>query len=48
MDKDDYHKLSLIKENQDSHKTDYTFVKYDDLEKVNLLPLELRNIIRNK
>ncbi len=48
MDEDDYQKLLTIKENQDNHKTDYAFVDFNDLEKVNLLPLEIRDIIRNK
>ena len=48
MDDEDYKKLSIIKENQDNHKTDYCFTAYNDFDKVNLLPLEVRDIIRNK
>ncbi len=48
VDDNDYQKLSAIKENQDNHFTDYAFIKLNDLEKVNLLPLEVRDIIRNK
>ena len=48
MDENDYQELSKIKENQDNHNTDYMFIKYDDFEKVNLLPLEIRDIVRNK
>ena len=46
MNEEDYNKLTEIKENQDNHKTDFVFVKYDDFNKVNLLPLDVRGLIK--
>lgn len=45
VDEDFYQKLSKIKENQDSHITDYIFVSYDEFDKVNLLPVKIRELI---
>ncbi len=45
MNEDIYNSLLTIKENQDNHITDYIFVSDNEFDKVNLLPLELRDII---
>ncbi len=47
MDEDIYNKLSMIKENQDSGETEYMFVTDDEFDNVNLLPMELRDIIKS-
>ena len=46
MDEEMYYELLKIKENQDNHLTDYIFVGYDEFDKVNLLPMKLRDLIR--
>ena len=46
MDINDYEMLLNVKENQDNHITDYIFVNYDEFDKVNLLPLEIRDVIK--
>lgn len=46
VDENDYQKLKIIRENQDNHKTDYIFSRYDEFDKYNLLPLEVRDIIK--
>ena len=43
---DDYKKLINIRENLDNHLTHYEFVSYDKFDEVNLLPLEIRDIIK--
>ena len=47
IDENDYQNLLKIKENMDNHASVYSFVNIYDLEKVNLLPLEVRDIINN-
>ena len=47
MDDNDYQKLKLIKENMDNHASHYAFADFKDLRKVNLLPLEVIDIIKN-
>ncbi len=47
VDENDYQSLSKIKENCDSHNSDYKFITKDDFVKYNLLPFELRDIINN-
>ena len=46
MDEDFYQELLNIKENQDNHITDYIFVGYDEFDKVNLLPMKIRDVIK--
>lgn len=46
MDDEIYHELLTKKENQDNHITDYIFVSYDEFDKVDLLPMEVRDIIK--
>lgn len=46
MNEEIYKELQNIKENQDNFITDYIFVSYDEFDKVNLLPLEIRDIIK--
>lgn len=46
VDEEDYKILKTIEENQDNHKTDYIFCRYDEFDKYNLLPLEVRDIIK--
>ena len=46
MDDKIYQDLLEIKENQDNFITDYIFVSYDEFDDVNLLPLEIRDIIK--
>ena len=41
-----YEELSKVKENQDNHITDYIFVSFDEFDKVDLLPMEIRDIIK--
>ena len=40
-----YEELINVKENQDNFITDYIFVSPDEFDKVDLLPLEIRDII---
>ena len=40
-----YQELINVKENKDNYVTDYIFINYDEFDKVNLLPLEIRDII---
>lgn len=47
MNEDIYNELNNIKENQDSNETEYMFVNFNEFDKVNLLPMELRDIIKN-
>ena len=46
MDDEIYNELDNIKENQDNKATDYMFVTPNELGEVNLLPMELRDIIK--
>lgn len=46
MDEIIYQQLLSIKENQDNHITDYIFVNYNEFNQVNLLPMEIRDIIK--
>jgi len=46
MNDEIYQDLLKIKENQDNHATDYMFVNYNEFDEVNLLPMCLRNIIK--
>ncbi len=46
MNEEIYQELLNIKENQDNHITDYIFVGYDEFDKVDLLPMEIRDIIK--
>ena len=46
VDEEDYMILKTIEENQDNHKTDYVFCQYDEFDKYNLLPLDVRDIIK--
>lgn len=41
-----YEDLLKVKENQDNHITDYIFVSFDEFDKVDLLPMEIRDIIK--
>ncbi len=46
MDEEIYNELNKIKENQDSNETEYMFVGDNEFDEVNLLPMELRDIIK--
>ena len=46
VDDEDYQTLLKVKENQDSNITEYIFINYDQFDEVNLLPLEIRDIIK--
>ena len=46
MNEEIYKELLEKKENQDNHITDYIFVGYDEFDKVDLLPMEIRDIIK--
>ena len=46
IDEQMYQKLTKVKENLDNHITEYLFVDNDEFEKYNLLPLEIRDIIK--
>ncbi len=46
VDEKIYDELLQIKENKDNYITDYIFINYDEFDKVNLLPLEIREIIK--
>ena len=46
VDDEDYQTLLKVKENQDSNITEYIFINYDQFDEVDLLPLEIRNIIK--
>ena len=46
VDEHDYKMLLKAKENLDNHTTEYIFVSYDEFDKVDLLPLEIRDIIK--
>ena len=39
-----YNKILNVKENLDNHETEYLFVNYNEFDKYNLLPLEIRNL----
>ena len=45
MDDDFYQELLKVKENQDKHITNYIFISYDEFDKVNLLPIKIRELI---
>ena len=47
MDEADYLNLQKVKENQDTHLTEYLFISDDEFTKYNLLPLEVIDIIKN-
>ena len=47
MNEDIYNELSMVKENQDGGETEYMFVGENEFDKVNLLPMELRDIIKS-
>lgn len=46
MNDDDFSLLQKVQENQDSHKSTFSFVPFNEFEKVNLLPLEVISIIK--
>lgn len=46
MDERTYQDLLEIKENQDNFITDYIFIDYNQFDEVNLLPMEIRDIIK--
>ena len=46
MDDDFYQELLKVKENKDNNTTEYIFVSYDEFDKVNLLPMKIRDIIK--
>ena len=46
MDEEFYQELLKVRENQDNFVTDYIFVGYDEFDKVDLLPLKIRDIIK--
>ena len=46
MDEEFYHKLLNVKDNQDNRTTEYIFVSYDEFDKVDLLPMKIRDIIK--
>ena len=46
VDENDYEELLKIKENQDNHRTTYEFISYDQFDEYNLLPMEVRDIIK--
>ena len=41
-----YNQLIQVKDNLDNHITEYLFVNYDEFDKYDLLPLEIREIIK--
>lgn len=41
-----YQELLRVKENKDNSTTEYIFVSYDEFDKVNLLPMKIRDIIK--
>ncbi len=41
-----YKELLRVKENKDNSTTEYIFVSYDEFDKVNLLPMKIRDIIK--
>ena len=45
VDDEFYHVLTSIPDNLDNHITEYIFVSPNEFEKVNLLPLKVRDII---
>lgn len=45
VDDDLYKEIISIEDNLDNHITEYMFVNYDEFDKVNLLPLKIRDII---
>ena len=45
VDDEIYQRLLEVKENHDNHITDYIFVGYDEFDRVDLLPMELRELI---
>jgi len=46
MNEEIYQELLKRKENQDNYITDYIFVSFNEFDSVNLLPLEIRDIIK--
>ena len=44
---DDYQKLCKLKENKDNENTYFSFVKLSDLEKVDLLPKSLIEVLKD-
>lgn len=46
MDDDFYQELLKVKENKDNNTTEYIFVSYDEFDEVNLLPMKIRDIIK--
>ena len=46
VDENFYHELINIEDNLDNHITEYMFVTPSEFDKVNLLPLEIRDIIK--
>ena len=47
MDEEMYQELLRVKDNYDNHITEYIFVSYDEFDKVVLLPMEVRDLIKN-
>jgi len=46
VDEELYEKLNNVKENLDNHITEYIFIDYKEFEKYDLLPLKIRDIIK--
>lgn len=46
VDEELYEKLNNVKENLDNHITEYIFINYKEFEKYDLLPLKIRDIIK--
>lgn len=48
VDNNDYNELLKIKDNKDNSNSYYKFINYNEFDKYNLLPLAIRDIIKQK
>ncbi len=46
LNENDYQELLKIKENQDNHNTTYEFINFEQFDEYNLLPMEIRDLIK--
>lgn len=47
LTKQEYEKLKQVKRNQDSNNSSYKFIKKEEIQNTNILPIELKEIIEN-
>ena len=47
LTKQEYEKLKQVKRNQDSNNSSYKFIKKEEIQNTNILPIELKEIIES-